>query len=158
MVREPPFAVPKSKVVLPIPWIAVRTFSSWTFSRTRLPLVKVALRAWLVRTPIGVLEMELSMKVAEPTVCDVGDSLVMFRPTLQLLILMDWNVQPMARKQREDGVRRQSRRRQTPVPDHIDRIVGVINDEVADGELLISKAGGILPTVEGQITHEATGS
>lgn len=46
----------------------------------------------------------------------------------------------------------------TPIPDHVDCIVGVFDDQVADSELLISEPGGILPTIKGQITHESTGS
>ena len=87
--------LPARRVVFLGPWMAVFTFCNLMFSRMRLPLEKVeefAPRA--VRIPMGVLEIVLSSRVTEPTVCADGPPDERLKPTPHLSIEMDLYVQP----------------------------------------------------------------
>src|SRR6202012_4619695 len=81
------------------PLTAVGTLLSWTFSRM-MPGKGTepagAFTSSAVRMPTGVLLMEESMTVIEPTAWKLLLSAEMSMPVPQLLILIPWYVQPQS--------------------------------------------------------------
>ena len=87
--------VPTKMVVPPVNSIAVGTLLRTTFSTIRLPPVAGEDdEVYAVMMPIGVFVMVLSIKVMDPTSCELVPPAEMSIPFWQLLMLIPWYTHP----------------------------------------------------------------